>query len=196
MSDEFKITVKDDMSRWLSTAAEKQIPFATAQALNQTAFTARQEIQADIRRNMKLRTDFIPNSVVVTKATKSNLSCSVGLLDRAGFMSIQEDGGTRTPNSGHAVMSIADENVSRTSQGGAIKSQRPTALLNNKNYFIKNNTIFQRAGKNLVAMWNFVKQKHYTKRMHFTATAEKVAVRDYATNFINAFEKALATMRV
>ena len=60
----------------------KQIDFATAQTLTRAAFDARAAVQDMLRQKLKIKRTFLPNSVVVEKATKQNKTAIIGFADR------------------------------------------------------------------------------------------------------------------
>ncbi|XHO65310.1 hypothetical protein BCC1697_001721 [Burkholderia gladioli] len=72
----FTLSVKSDvraLSKKLDALARKQLPFATAQALNATAEQARDAQRENMRKVLDKPTPFTLNSVAIKRASKSNL---------------------------------------------------------------------------------------------------------------------------
>lgn len=80
-----QISVKtniDQVVRGLSDAARKQIPFATAKALTDTAKGVQAELKKTILSTFDRPTPWIQRSPVITPATKSKLEATVGINDK------------------------------------------------------------------------------------------------------------------
>jgi hypothetical protein len=80
-----EISVQADIkaaTRWLDDVQRKQIPFATAKALTETA----KLVQADLKREMLAEFDnpspYTKNSTFYTSATKATLQAVVGIKDK------------------------------------------------------------------------------------------------------------------
>lgn len=71
----------NEVQRVLSNLAEKQIPYATMLALNETAFATREAIQREIKSVFDRPTPWLVNQVTVRKATKQDLIAIVGTLE-------------------------------------------------------------------------------------------------------------------
>ena len=104
-----EISVKTDIkaaTRWLTSIQKKQVPYATSQALNDTAFDARKAVQVQLPRKLNKPTPWTIRGVRVNKSSKRHLTSSVYFsADRAKYMKFQIDGGTRrTPAGGTIVM--------------------------------------------------------------------------------------------
>jgi hypothetical protein len=83
------------LERDLKKVAAKAFPYAVKDALNSTAFTARQEWQSGIKKKFTLRNDFTVRSVRVDKAQGLNLSRMQAVVGSvAPYMGDQEEGAT------------------------------------------------------------------------------------------------------
>ena len=75
------INIKADikpLNKKLTSAQKKQIPFATANAINQTAFQTRKQLQKDMGNTFRGgAAPFTKRGVLVQKATKKNLEGAV-----------------------------------------------------------------------------------------------------------------------
>lgn len=81
-------------------ATSKQIRYATARALTQTAKAVQREMPEQARKDLSEPTSFTvsKNSMFVTPATKLNLSSTVGYKERqSSYLQWQVEGGRRTP---------------------------------------------------------------------------------------------------
>ena len=84
----------DKLTRSLTGLLEKQVPFATAQALNAVAKKVQQAEQQNIRKTLTKPTPFTLNSVGVSKASKSNPVAKVYIKDIAAkYLNPYEVGG-------------------------------------------------------------------------------------------------------
>lgn len=75
-----------DVTRGLDDLARRQVPFATAKALTNTAKAALAELQREIKSVFDRPTPFITKSPFMTPATKSKLEATVGVRDIGGRM--------------------------------------------------------------------------------------------------------------
>lgn len=102
----------------------KQLNFAIAKALTQTAV----EVQKELRRNMPsrftIRRPWIVQGIRVERATKQNLEAVV--YSRDDFMELQETGGTKDPR--RRYLAIPTRAVRRTKTQMIAKADRPGAL--------------------------------------------------------------------
>lgn len=88
-----------DATRAISEFAAKQVPFATAQALNALAVDVQRAEQANMRRVLDRPTPFTVNSVRVQRANKRNLVATVFVMDIAArYLEPYEVGGKNVLN--------------------------------------------------------------------------------------------------
>jgi hypothetical protein len=73
----------DKLKRELSAFAQKQLPFATAQALTATARIVAEAQKANMKKVLDRPTQFTLNSVKAIPAKKDSLTASVILMDKA-----------------------------------------------------------------------------------------------------------------
>ena len=105
-----EISVKTDIkkaTRRLNSIQRKQIPFAVAGALTDTAFDSRKAVQVQLPKKLKNPVKWTINGVLVEKANKkhgAHMRSSVYFADgskkagnRAKYMKYQVEGGTRHP---------------------------------------------------------------------------------------------------
>jgi hypothetical protein len=94
---EFKADFRP-MQRQLDDFAKRQVPFATAKALTQTAKAAAASTKRELPSIFDKPTPFTMNSIGVQPATKSKPEARVFIkATQAEYLERQETGGTRTP---------------------------------------------------------------------------------------------------
>tara|TARA_R100000482_G_scaffold6559_1_gene2090 strand:+ start:8 stop:607 length:600 start_codon:yes stop_codon:yes gene_type:complete len=98
-----QIKVKDNskqLAKKLTAMQKKQIPFATAQAINNTLFGLRKEMAKQTVKKLDRPVPFTQRGFLVTKAKKTSL---VGVLrikpEVESYLQYQIDGGVRKPSS-------------------------------------------------------------------------------------------------
>jgi hypothetical protein len=69
-------------ARSMSEMARKQIPFATALALTQTAQAVQKELAADLKKEFDQPTPYITRGTFISPAKKNDLKAEVGMIDR------------------------------------------------------------------------------------------------------------------
>jgi hypothetical protein len=80
-----RIDVSDnirEVTRGLDDLARRQVPFATAQALTDTAKGVQAALQKEIKSVFDRPTPWIQRSPVIERATKSSLTATVGIRDK------------------------------------------------------------------------------------------------------------------
>ena len=80
--------------------AQKSMLKAAALSLNQAAFQASQNAKEIVNNKFTLRNNFTASSIRYTKCARANsvadLKSETGILERAGYMARQEEGGRKT----------------------------------------------------------------------------------------------------
>jgi hypothetical protein len=191
-----KVIVKDDITKWLSSQAQKQLKFAQSKALNEIAFAAQKAMRDQLPRELNLKSgNFLPSQVQLIRATKNNLTAVVGITDRVKFAQLLESGGVATPTNGFQAMSIAEEATPKNAKGVVTKTNRPAQILKKKGYFVKNNEIYKRNGDHLIAMFSFVKRTKYKPMLNFQKITEGTASKLYADAFNRALLYAFNTAK-
>lgn len=77
-----KVEGLDDLKRKLNEIGSKQVPFAAARAITNTAKAVEKKLQADMAGAFKSASPYVKRSTFSTSATKTNLSATVGLKDQ------------------------------------------------------------------------------------------------------------------
>ena len=105
----------ESFRRGLMVAQKKQIPFATALALTQTAQGARNILQFGLGRFFTLRrATFIRRGIRIDKATKHMLRASVGSVDQ--FMAFQALSGTKRGQAEHLSALVPTKALRKSKQ--------------------------------------------------------------------------------
>lgn len=80
--------------------AHKSMLKAAALTLNQAAYQASQSAKENVKSKFVLRNNFTANSIRYTKCPRAdsiaNMKSETGILERAGYMARQEEGGRKT----------------------------------------------------------------------------------------------------
>ena len=87
------------LARAMHKLVHDQTPFATALALNDTAFDAKAALQREMERSLDRPTPFTKRGVFTARATKAKQESAVGIMPRQSeYLKFQIKGGTRRPN--------------------------------------------------------------------------------------------------
>ena len=190
----------------LNRIQRKQIPFATAKALTQTAFDVKRTLQNALPRRLDRPTKGIINSVQVDKATKYNVTARVGFAglgfgktawkeSPAKIMRRHIKGGTRYPNK----TAIAVPVKQRTNKYGNLpRNKISTLLANTTKYFsgtpkgMSNAGIYERQKKKLkmLVAWE-PKATYQGGRFPFKGIVKLSVAKNYRKRFERSLQDAL-----
>ena len=194
-----KVNVKSnikEITKWTTNAQKKQIPFATANAINHTLFQTRKVMMKQTEQKLNNPTPFTVKSFLVDKAKKTKLKGMLFIREAAEkYLRFQILGGTRSSGKKFAIPTTN----AKLNKFGNIIGKR-SGLVKNKNQFLQ--TINGIAGvwerqkdgklKLIIALKN---SANYRPKLPFYTIAEKFAASKFNKNFINALNKALKTAR-
>lgn len=131
-----QIKVKDNskqLAKKLTAIQKKQIPFATAQAINNTLFGLRKEMAKQTVKKLDRPVPFTQRGFLVTKAKKTNL---VGILrirpEVESYLKFQIDGGVRKPSSKKVPVPITKNK--RLNKYGNIAGKRSGLVKGSKEF--------------------------------------------------------------
>lgn len=191
------------VSKAVDAFGKNQMPFATSQALNSTAFAVRKEIvertypRSFTQRNKR----FASTMFRVGKANKRRLIASV--FDRLGrdYMVDQAEGGIKKPRGSN--IAIPTQHIKRLASGKVSKARQPRNLLNGKAYKTKlksgQEVIAQQTGrganKKQKVLYILEQQATIPKRFRFYEDGQRIAQRDFTKNFAKAFRDAKRTAK-
>jgi len=197
-----QINVKDNIKsvvKRLDRDAKKQIPFATAAAINNTAFSIRKAVQAQLPRHLDRPTPYTIRGVRVDKAKKTLLEGSVFFIPRvAEYMWYQVEGGSRRASK--KWIAVPTDNVKLNKYGNVPRSKK--GLIRNKKQFIANingtTGVWEsgsRAKPQTRLIHAFVNQTQYQKIFPFYKIGQGVINSKFDTEFAKAFNRAMLTRR-
>ncbi|MBF0289862.1 MAG: hypothetical protein HQM14_18770 [SAR324 cluster bacterium] len=184
---------------------EKQIPFATRNAINATAFDAQREAKEAMPKFFDRPTPFTVKGVQVNKATKQNLKAEVVIPANREYLGRQIKGGVLEPKKGKDL--IFPGPAQSLNKYGNIPKNRYKTLRSKSNVFVgqpKGQTnrgfgVYQRTGKGgskgLKKWINFVPQAWYKPRFPFAQVVSKAINKYFDRNFTKAFQHATRTAK-
>ena len=194
------------VSKAIDAFGRNQMPFATSQALNTTAFDVRSQIvNKTYPRSFTVRNKrFAGTMFRVSKSTKRKLTAVI--FDRLGkdFMTMQAEGGVKKPRGQHLAIPSNSNKVTRTASGAIRKAQRPRQLLSRNKVFVNkliksgDEAIMRRVGKDrypVEMLYLLTPQGKIKKRFPFYEDGQMIANKKFAQNFAKAFKQAKRTAR-
>ena len=187
-----------EWTRYLDQKVARQVPFATARALTETAQRdPKPAAERQIRRRLDKPTPFTQKGVAYRSASKSRLVATVLIKDiQAGYLRIQERGGTTTPK-GRAFLIPVKQ---RRNKYGNLPRNTVKRLLARPDTFSGKvrgvGGIWQRmkSGK-LKLLIRYENQTTYRPRLGFHSEMEKIAVRAFPARFARSLEQAIRTAK-
>lgn len=175
--------------------AEKQVRFAVAVALTQTAKEAQKTVLADIGSTFTLRNNWSqPSSAVGIKAlpaTKTDLSAAV--VTKADWLIEHETGEDKVPEGRH--LTVPSANVRRTKRDIVARVQRPRALRNKRDVVLPLKGgglgLFQRRGRGKGSKLVFLYTMTRRARIRRQPTVVEPTVQTFEKKFDRLLEKSL-----
>ena len=192
----------------LTDIERRQIPFATAGAINDTLFDIRKQIVGvtaprafDIRNKR-----FLSAAIRVKKASKRNLVGEVFDHLGRGHLGLHARGGTLMPRGRHLAIPGRDIENKRTAGGAIRKALRPRTVLSKsakRRAFVTTfksgqQAIVRRKGKKrqpLQVLYLLEPRARIRKTFPFHADAERVARAQFKRHFNRRLRQALRTAR-
>lgn len=197
------ISVKMDIkaaTKGLSNLQKRQIPFATSQALNDTAFQARTDAMAGMDKHLEKPTPWTKRGIRVGKSTKAKLVSSVAIQpDRWKYMRFQTVGGIRKHKTDGTIVT---PKAIRTNQYGNITRGKIKKLIESGKAFAGTVNgvygVWQRPAKKtgkLKLLARFEDQAEYAKRYPFSEIVKTSVRKNFRANFARRIAAALASKR-
>lgn len=202
------LDIKADIAaaeRLLTDIARRQLPFATAMAINDTADAVKRAEELSIASSFDRPTPFTKKGVGVRRATKTTLEARVEVKPvQAGYLGIQATGGTRKPK-GRALLVPVGARLNKYGNlpKGALarfksKAQVFVTSAGDRSSRHLRPGVYQRTGskgdgvKLLIA---FEPGARYSPRFRFHDLAMRRARAVFADRFVERLTQALATAR-
>jgi hypothetical protein len=214
----------------LTKAVIRQLPFATANALNKTALTFQEVKRRDFRSTFLLRRKpFIEQQGVKVLrgfAKKDKLEITVGVDDKADFLSKFEPGGVKRPQGEHlAIPSPKSLDRSKViprnmrpraldiadgvAQGITVRRKKGTVTPGKirragqglrRTFEVPEVGIFQRRGRGAAStthpLYLYGRQARIQPELRYIERAREIMSRKFNDNFRQEFAKAIKTARV
>lgn len=197
------------IKKWLDDIAQKQIPFATAKALTDTAARIGQESAAKTATTMNIRSSWAakyrtsrigqtPNQSAAYTATPAdkrsglnNMQSTVGTI---GWQMAQQIDNKDTIRRPHRSKSLwIPLNIKRT------RTNSPGRMLRKKGVFIRSTTkgpmMFQRKGQQITPIYLMRKKQTIKPRFNFLEMANHRADRYFNIFFHRAMDQAIRTAK-
>lgn len=186
MQISMKMEIKQ-VSRYISRVHKRQIPFAASQALNDSAFKAREKVMQAMSASLDRPTPWTKKGVIYKRSNKNNLTASVSITpERWKYLKYQVEGGSRQPAKKAIPVPVA---MRRNKYGNMAKGGLQN-LINSPKTFVGQidgvgGVWDRKTGRLLVA---FVSEATYEKKLAYHAIV-RAAVRK---NFKRDFDRRLA----
>ena len=174
----------------LDSLQRKQVPYATALALNDVAFEARKAEQNAQRRYLDRPVRFTQTGFFVGKANKRKLTATIEIpANRWKYIRHQVEGGASTRASGFHAIPL-DKSI-QNKYGGMPRNKSRT-LLKRKGHFVaksgNTNILFKRQGKQVTPLIAFKRTTVQNK----IYPVWKAATRVVESKFKHSFDKRMA----
>lgn len=192
----------EDTSQWLEAQAKGELKFGIVKGLTDCANGARDEVVRGLPGKFSLRTAWwkprTRYGFNVDKATKQNMQATI--FTRAGWMEMQEEGGTKLPHKKH--IAIPTNEVRRTKKELIRKGEKPRSL-GNKAFKITTRQgdvlLANRTGKGkrsvLRILYNLVKRAKVEPRLHLFDTVREYVNTKGIRHILSGIEYALRTSK-
>lgn len=191
----------DAAERLLSDLGRKQLPFATAMAINDTAESVKRAEELDIARVFDRPTPFTKRGLYLRRASKNKLTAQVGAKRvQAGYLGRQVTGGTRRPSGQALVVPVK----ARRNAYGNLPKGSVARLGRKKNVFATKRGasatrhlapgIYQRMGRKgseLRLLVAFEPSARYQARWKFHDLALRRARAVFRDNFVRRMREAM-----
>ena len=193
------IKVQFDMARLQRQLQEqaKQVQFAMAKALTNTAKDVRQELMDELPKAFDRPVPFTLRGIGYTPASKTSLTATVFIREtQAKYLDLQVKGGTEYPKH-RALLKPAAVPLN---QYGNLPRNKVKQLLARKNTFSGRvrgiGGIWQRVGvRNVKLLVAYVPSQEVKARLDFYGIGKRVVARRFEPNFEAALARAIATAR-
>ena len=202
------IEIKADFERaerMLTDLGRRQLPFAAALALNDTAAEVKDEEERGLEGVFDSPTPFTKRGVYVQRASKSRLQAEVGMKSiQAGYLELQVTGGMRRPAGGALVIPVGQ----RVNKYGNLPRGTVAKLARKPGHFVAGKSrrgtkhlpagIYKRGrgrSKGLKLLVAFEKGARYQPRFRFQEPAIEIARRSFEGHLVARLKQAIRTAK-
>lgn len=200
------VSVQSDIHKaiaQLQTLAEaKQLNFAVAKSLTQTAKEVQEEVRKNLPERFTLRRErFIKSGIRFIPATKSKLEAVV--YSRDDFMNLQEFGGLKTRRGGGQYLAIPTSMVRRTPKDIIRKADRPKNLgdkaevveINGRKYLALKRARKGANGNRLKLLYLLVPRANIHERLGMNKDGQRIAKERFMVILKENLAAAVATAK-
>ena len=186
-----------EVSLWTKTVHKKQIPFATAMAINDTLRGLKKEMAKQTVKKLHRPTKTTQNGFLFSRASKRKLVGRLFLKDFVEkYLRFQIDGGIRSP--GHKF-AVPTKN-SKLNKFGNIVGKRTGLIKNSKQFFATVNGvsgIFERTnkGNKIKLIHALVKSATYKTKFPFYTIAKMFTQNTFDKNLTKSFNRAVKSSK-
>ena len=198
-----QISIKTDVkkvSRYISGIHNRQVPFATSQALNDIAMMARKEVMDKMARYIDRPTPWTKKGIAYKRSNKRTLFAEVLILsNRWEYLKHQVEGGRRRPNNRAIAVPV---NQRKNKYGNMTRGAVAKLLAQPNVYSGKVNGvpgIYKRVGGvrnprvKLLVYW--INEADYKKRFPFHKIVNQVVVRHFKQTFDRRLTAAIRSAK-
>lgn len=208
------IKLKDPkkIGRFLSDVQKKQLPFATALAITNTLYRAKEGVEQQLERDIDRPTPFTKRGFRVQKADKRNLTGRLFIMPiQRSYLEFQIFGGIRRPKGTALALPPAKSmpgDVRKDAYGNVPRSQRAKQLLAKGAISTKIGNVAGvwqppkktktgkvRKGSRMALKLAYVKQATYRPRFRFFERGQAEINKHFTSEFQKAFARAMRSAR-
>ncbi|MEP3245120.1 MAG: hypothetical protein ABJN40_13240 [Sneathiella sp.] len=189
-------------TRWLSSIAREQLPFAVARTLTMTAKDAQGTLKDEMSEKMTIRTGWVKAGLKITPARKKDglhrMTSIVGHID--WYMAQQMGKQSKVRSARKNDYQFIPRAIRRTKTGKISKANRPGRILRKKNVFFQKRSkgygaIVQKRRNRLVTLYSATKKQTIKPKMDLHQTSGQMATRRMNKNFVVAMRGAMRSAR-
>jgi hypothetical protein len=194
-----KVNVKSnikEVTKGITKTQKKQIPFATANAINKTLFQLRKEMAKQTVKKLDRPTPFTQKGFLVDQAKKNKLTGVLFIKEAVEkYLKFQIDGGVR---SGNPFVSIPTRNKKLNKYGNI--AGKKSGLIKGRNQFIGEikgiRGVWQRQADNQVKlMVAFDNSVSYEPKFPFYKIASSFVASKFSKNLVEKLTAALRSAK-
>lgn len=172
--------IEESIKKLQSIAEAKQLNFAVARALTQTALDLQAEVRVNMPRRFTIRKQWTINGIRITPATKQKLEATVYSKD--DYMGLQEYGGVKSPTK-KQYLAVPLSMVRRTSKDSIRRSDLPKNLgdkvskveINGKFYLALKRGRMGANGQKLRLLYALIPAGKIKKRLGLETDGDRIA---------------------
>lgn len=191
-----QLSIRSDLKKLtkkLTALEKKQIPFALAKAVTDTAKSVQVAVTRQLKSDIDRPTPFTQKAVGMKRATKKNPEATIFIKPiQSKYLKYQIDGGTRKATADSPVL-IAREK--QRNKYGNLPRNKLSRLKAQSKLIVKDRLAMQRLKRSVKPLAYFAKQAVYKPRFKFYERAKSTTQQTFKHKFKAALRQALATAR-